>query len=53
MFNPTSSLCHARSNIPLIRRSRGKVIFEIGVILAVHLALAVAVATVLQAFGEF
>ncbi len=52
MINSTSSLA---STIECVADApvAGKVIFEIGVILAVHLALALAVAAVLQAFGIF
>ncbi len=52
MFNPTSSPT-SRIGSATDAPVAGKVIFEIGMILAAHLALALAVAAVLQTFGEF
>ena len=52
MFNPASSITTQMQTVaeaPLAR----KVISEIGMILALHLAFALAVTVVLQAFGEF
>jgi hypothetical protein len=51
MFNITSSLAtriESVTDTPVA----GKVIFEIGVILSAHLAVALVVAALLQAFGE-
>ena len=52
MFNPASSLATTVQTVAETPAAR-KVISEIGVILALHLAFALAVTVVLQTFGEF
>jgi hypothetical protein len=49
MFNRASSFAATVQTVPAAR----KVISEIGVILALHLAFALAVTVVLQTFGKF
>ena len=52
MFNPISSFS-SRIQPDADAPAAGKMIFEIGVILAAHLVVALAVTIVLQTFGEF
>jgi hypothetical protein len=49
MFNPASSFATTVQTAPTARKAMS----EIGVILALHLAFALAVTVVLQTFGEF
>ncbi len=52
MFNPASSFAATVQKVGEAPAAR-KVTFEIGVILALHLAFALVVTAVLQSFGEF